>query len=277
MRIKKSLKIVLLISLPLVVVITVASTYYTSVSRTFGITIAVKTSHIDSAVARISRASAICVTILPVTGSIEVCIPVNSFADDLSFTLAVKPVVPAVDRATVKLSAIGFSMSTIPVFQPRGDLTITIRYRDEDIVGLDKDKLAVSRYDDASGKWLVLRSTAYPSENKIVALTNHISTFALIQNVAALDLSAIRVYPNPWNPRTVPQGVVIDGLTKTAEIRIYSVTGELVTQLSETDGNGRIVWDGKNSEGSNVGNGIYIAVIKNGSEMKRTKIGIERK
>ena len=167
-------------------------------------------------------------------------------------------------------------MTAVPALQPGKTLTVTISYRDQDILGLEEGTLAIARYDTASGRWLILRSTVSPAENKVVALSDQIGVFALVQTAPAADLSGIRVYPNPWYAAVVPQGVVIDGLTSTAEIRIYTVAGELVTQLNVTDGSGRITWNGKNSEGSNVATGIYIAVIKNGREMKKVKIGVER-
>lgn len=257
-------------------ILTLAYDFYPALSKSFGIIVTIKDSYINSIIINLSKLSANSITIKPISGNIDVYIPPNSFASDLSFTLATKSSFPSSDRPTVKLSGVGISIATVPVLQPSRDLTITIRYRSQDIMGLDEDKLAISRYDEPSGKWLVLRSTVYKSEKKVTALTNHLSIFAIIQTAASVDLNSIKVYPNPWYPAAVPQGVAIDGLTKTAEIKIYTVVGELVTVLNEADGNGRIVWNGKNSEGGNVGSGIYIAVVKNEAEIKRIKIGVVR-
>ncbi|OGF45286.1 MAG: hypothetical protein A2231_11185 [Candidatus Firestonebacteria bacterium RIFOXYA2_FULL_40_8] len=277
MKINKKLKYWGFMALLFGALLTLSYKYYPEISDTFGITVSIKTGYTTRMAATISKATANNIMIQPVTGNIEVVIPANSFAKDLVFTLETKLALPAVDRATVKLSKIGISMTAVPALQPVKDLIVTIRYRAEDIIGLEESKLAISRYDESGRKWLVLRSTVYMAEKKVTALTNHLSIFAIIQNAAAVDLNGTKVYPNPWNPAVAPLGVVIDGLTKTAEIRIYTVAGELVTVLNETDGNGRSIWNGKNSEGNNAASGIYIAVVKNGSELKRVKIGIERR
>lgn len=277
MKINKRIRFWGLVILLVGVVFTYSFDEYYSVSRTFGITVKVKAQYINSKTENIPKANANIVSIQPVTGNIDVAIPANSFASDLSFTLATKAAFFAADRKTVKLSELGISITAIPALQPGKDLTVTIRYRDQDILGLDEDKLAIARYDESLRKWLVLRSTVYANENKVTALTNHISTFAIIQNVPAADLNAIKVYPNPWNPGLVPQGVVIDGLTKTAEIRIYTITGQLVNVLNSSDGNGRIIWNGKNSDGMNVSSGVYIAIVKNDSQKKVIRIGVERR
>ena len=278
MKTKKKLKYAGWILLLFVVV--VAFSYdkiLSTVSRSFGITIAVITGEVDSITVNVLKNIVNKVIIKPSTGEIEALIPIGSFSQDLSFTLNVKANLPAADRGTVKLSPIGTAMTASPALQPGKDLTVSIAFRDQDITGLDRSKLAIARYDQASGKWLVLRSIIYTGENKVTALTGSIGIFALVQLAPALDLSGIRVYPNPWYPARVPQGVVIDGLTNTAEIRIYAITGELVTSLSVAGGNGRITWNGTNSAGGNAASGIYIAVIRNGSEMKKVKIALERR
>ena len=277
MKIKYRLKYIILTVLLLAAALSFApKQYYSAISRTFGISVAIKPGFVNCSIVAIQKANANNITIMPVTGIIEVYIPTNSFTENVSFTLETKTIVPAADKSTVKLSPIGISMTAVPALQPGKNLIVTIRYRDQDILGLDESKLAIGRYDEPSRQWLVLRSTVYADENKVTALTSHLSIYALIQNVPATDLSSIKVYPNPWYPSAVPQGVVIDGLTKTAEIRIYTIAGELVTVLNTAEGNGRIIWNGKNSEGGNVGSGIYIAVIKNGVEMKKFKIGVQR-
>lgn len=243
---------------------------------TSAVTFTVQTGYINTITVNVLKANAYDIIIQPITTNMDVAIPIDSFSSDLFFTFATKANLPPSDRATVKLSALGISMTTNPALQPVGKLTVTIRYRDQDILGLTESKLAIARYDPASGRWLVLRSTVFPAENKVTAIINHVSIYAIIQNAPAADLNEIRVYPNPWNPGTVPQGVVIDGLTSNAVITIYTVSGEKVAELNETNGDGRLIWDGKNFEGVNAASGVYIAVIKNDRELKRVKIGLER-
>ena len=52
-------------------------------------------------------------------------------------------------------------------------------------------------------------------------------------------------------------------LTANAVVKIYTILGELVRTLRESDGDGRLEWDLKNSAGVQVGVGVYICEITN--------------
>jgi hypothetical protein len=52
--------------------------------------------------------------------------------------------------------------------------------------------------------------------------------------------------------------------------------GEKIAELTDVDADGRILWDGKNAAGNTVATGVYFAVVKNATEVKRLKIAIQR-
>jgi hypothetical protein len=92
----------------------------------------------------------------------------------------------------------------------------------------------------------------------------------------AATLSGVKVYPNPFNPATASRGMVFESLMAGSTIDIYTITGEKVIGLVDSTEVGSIVWNGNNEAGSKTASGIYVAVIKKGTEVKKIKIAVER-
>jgi len=91
----------------------------------------------------------------------------------------------------------------------------------------------------------------------------------------ANDLSMVKAYPNPYRGDKHSQ-ITFNNLTANVKIRIYSLTGELVKEISEQEGD-KAYWDVKNKQGEAVASGIYIYYITNpkGQE-KKGKLAIIR-
>ena len=101
------------------------------------------------------------------------------------------------------------------------------------------------------------------------------------------NLEDTAVYPNPYKPGSGTkfddtsrgEGIMFDNLTSKANIRIYNIAGELVAEIDEEDGDGKILWDTKNDTGQYVASGIYIYLITNpndSSQKAKGKFGIIR-
>lgn len=101
--------------------------------------------------------------------------------------------------------------------------------------------------------------------------------------VVPSSLDAARVYPNPYkpnggnpdfgkpyNPGDPTSGVILDQLPPQTMIRIYTLTGRLVTELGPPNTQGVIQWSAKNSIGQDVASGVYFAVLS-GPAGKATK------
>ncbi|MCX7715874.1 MAG: T9SS type A sorting domain-containing protein, partial [Endomicrobia bacterium] len=216
------------------------------------------------------------ITLKAETGDIEVYIPEGTFSEQVKVNVNTKEP-PVSDRATIKTTNIGIEIKTDKGLQPQKGITITIYYRDSDVVGLDESQLVIGRYDENNKRWIPLLSTADPTNNKVTAITNHLSIFAILQLVAANDLSSLKAYPNPYNPLVHTGGLVIDGLTSQAKIKIYTITGELVKEVEYTTANGRAIWDGKNTEGSIVSSGVYVIYVEGSNgEKKKLKVAVEK-
>jgi hypothetical protein len=90
------------------------------------------------------------------------------------------------------------------------------------------------------------------------------------------DLSEAVVFPSPFMPSKGHQSIKFGKLTANAKVKIYTIAGELVRELSDDDGDGLIIWDTKNRGGQNVASDIYLALIQGRGQKKTLKFGIER-
>jgi hypothetical protein len=78
------------------------------------------------------------------------------------------------------------------------------------------------------------------------------------------DFALGRVYnfPNPFQPDGGGTSFVVTGLTEPArvQVKVYSVSGSLVTRLETTGGPGQVqlAWDGRDAQGARIANGAYL-------------------
>ena len=99
--------------------------------------------------------------------------------------------------------------------------------------------------------------------------------------VSRPDFKGVTPAPNPWRPGS---GGLYDApaqrflnLPAGAHLRIYTLTGALVRDLEDGDGDGVIAWDGKNGGGSDAVSGVYIfAVVSKSGDVTRGKVVIVR-
>jgi len=80
-------------------------------------------------------------------------------------------------------------------------------------------------------------------------------------------------YPNPFNPSTT----IRYNLPKSADVslKIFNALGQEVKTLAEGNqaaGEKSIAWDGKNNSGNPVSSGVYLYVLKSGSEVLSKKM-----
>jgi hypothetical protein len=210
---------------------------------------------------------------LPSGGTARLEIGTHTFTSTVVLTLSTTSV-PSGDAGRNRLTDLGVEIDAAGS-QPLKDMSFTVSYMQSDIGLLDKTKLAIARYDTASSRWVVMPSSGLPGQNTVVARLNHLCAFALMQVVPAGNMDSINVYPNPFNPAKCANGLVIDNLTSGAAVKIYTVAGSLVRELIDDDGDGRIVWDGRNEYGTAAASGIYIG-LADGKGRKKLKIAIER-
>jgi subtilisin family serine protease len=92
------------------------------------------------------------------------------------------------------------------------------------------------------------------------------------------NLDNVYVYPNPYTG-VGPDGseaVMIAGLTREAKVYIMTISGILVRTLTETNGDGGVLWDLRNQHGEGVASGIYLYYITSGPYKKKGKFAVLR-
>ena len=207
-------------------------------------------------------------------GSSEILIPAGTFNQNTLIVLSTATINKE-ERDGQKITPLGIGI-TSGGLQPDGNITITLYYTDAQVIGYDETKLVLARFDPKTNRWLSLPSTVYPEQNKVVAITNHLSTFALIQLSPLNSLTDAFAYPVPFNPIKQSAGLSFDKLTKDAEIKIYAINGAFVRQVAYSSQNGKAVWDGRDYSGEYVASGVYVVLIKNNNEKKIIKIAVEK-
>ena len=82
------------------------------------------------------------------------------------------------------------------------------------------------------------------------------------------------VFPHPARPDR--EAVRFGGLTARATVQIYTIEGVLVRTLTETDGDGGLLWDGRNERGEMAGPGIYFYRIEDERAYAEGKFAVIR-
>jgi subtilisin family serine protease len=117
----------------------------------------------------------------------------------------------------------------------------------------------------ATGKNYILRVRNIKSENGTEILPGAGSSIGFAFSTETLENTV--TYPNPYSKTSGQNFIIFANLTPVATIYIYDISGRFIKELRESDGNGGIEWDLRDSYGNEVGSGIYIfrATGKNSS------------
>ena len=112
-----------------------------------------------------------------------------------------------------------------------------------------------------SGKTYFLRINNIYSESGIKIVSGSGSVFSL--SFVKEDLSNVAVYPNPYSKsKSAKQIITFANLTKTAKIYVFNLSGESIIELAETDSDGGIEWNLRDSRGNEIPSGIYIYKVE---------------
>jgi flagellar hook assembly protein FlgD len=105
----------------------------------------------------------------------------------------------------------------------------------------------------------------------------------LVSNVNNLDNFELMVAPNPAKLDEEPVHFIyrLDNSGE-AEVRIYSLSGELLYKFEENlpAGTGEFTWDGETDFGDKVANGVYLVFVKitdrntGKTELKKIKLAV---
>ncbi|MFQ3675287.1 MAG: fibronectin type III domain-containing protein, partial [Endomicrobiia bacterium] len=162
-------------------------------------------------------------------------------------------------------------------------VSIILSYPDADNDGfvdgiepkMSEKSLKIHMLNETTDIWEEVGGTVDTANNKVKVSVRHFSVYALMSvKTVSLNLNEVKVYPNPYkhgatgdnakfSDSSLGTGIVFDNLTLKAEIKIYNISGELVSELSENDGDGMCLWNTKNKDGEKVVSGVYIYYVTN--------------
>lgn len=94
-------------------------------------------------------------------------------------------------------------------------------------------------------------------------------------NAPAANLSALRVFPNPFRPARGQSEVTINNMKAHTRVRFYTVTGELVNEIV-ADSDGKALWTGVNQAGRSVASGVYLGVAESDGEKATFRLAVEQ-
>lgn len=262
----------------------------------------------STATASLSLAAAM--PALGASGGLTVTIPAGALAADnyvsvsTSASTAPTGVTKAqLDSATAKLTGTSSLLPNAVVELLRWDMfgaeaaasfaspaRVRFAYTDANNDGIvdgtlvDEDTLTVFLLDPAALVWNPQRGSVRDGAANTVYLdTSHFSIYALGAMTSVQgELEDVFAYPNPYRPGSSGQfgtspygaGIVFEGLPEGAKVRIYSLAGGLVRTLDDPDGDGRALWDARNSSGSEAASGVYVYVVSAGGSNKAGRVAI---
>ena len=177
-----------------------------------------------------------------------------------------------------------------------GPVKITITYPDvngDDIVDgitpqMSANTLKLFNLDTSGLVWNQDRNSLLDKTARSVSSNIfHFSFYALGSITSTVGtLTEMFAYPNPYRPGTSGEfgqsafgdGIVFEALPAGAKIRIYSLSGAQVAELSDDDGDGRCLWNTRNQDGAKAASGVYLYIVTgSGSSAKKTgKVAIIR-
>ena len=174
--------------------------------------------------------------------------------------------------------------------------TLSIKYTDDGhgfVAGIGHKvpvkKLAIWYLDEQHSLWLKLPSMVDTEHSAVVASLPHFSVYALA-GVDDTSVDLTYAFPVPWKPRAgnptrygdLTNGIIFAQLPMQGSIRIYTISGSFVKEMSVTDqtacpsnvlsGGNCIQWFGTNDSGQAVASGVYLWEIRSGSNHKTGKL-----
>ena len=165
--------------------------------------------------------------------------------------------------------------------QPNSPVRITVAYDPAKIpLSQDERRLQLMRYDPGAGQWTLIASQDDPVLHTLTAFTPHFSVMAPFFVAPSADLSAVQVFPQPWELGDATSAFFSNVLTFSdlpadADVKILTLAGELVWE-GGTSAAGVLTWNGNNRLGRRVASGTYYATLRSGGKTKVRRVVLIR-
>lgn len=126
----------------------------------------------------------------------------------------------------------------------------------------------------AVGKPLTIKVSGLRSAAGVALVPGRGDVIQLLFTARTLD--AVHTFPNPYRMGVDPEGITFADLPAECEIRILTIAGQTVRLLNEENGDGGLVWDGRDEAGRLVPGGIYLYRVTAGGKDHLGKLAVVR-
>ncbi|MCR4296543.1 MAG: hypothetical protein NUW21_13490 [Elusimicrobia bacterium] len=201
-------------------------------------------------------------------------LPADSVAAGTVVTIQLPGSTPPPGAILAAVSGTGFELD--PSYHPSAPASLSLSYASADLAGQDPEGLVIARYDALSGFWVALASSVDEGGRVVTAQTGDFGAFQLMGAApAAAAVPTAKAFPNPLRPSRGHRAMTFTGLPADARLRIYTLKGALVQDLS-ADAAGRSSWDGRNRSGAQAASGVYFALAQGVGRSAKITVAIER-
>ncbi len=217
------------------------------------------------------------VSFQPVDREVSLHFPSGTFSQTVTVDLDYPIVFPPLHSHVYRLkgTGVGIDITLSPSLQPGETVTLVLGYQDSDTAGKNESNFVVARYNENSGFWEVLPSSVDTSQNRVTAGARDLTLFQVVELAPSDSVSSVKVFPNPFRPALGHTYMNLMDLPPNAQVRIYSLKGELIRELWSGSA-GMVQWDVKNDSGDNVGSGVYFCLAECSGTHKVMKIMVQR-
>ncbi|MDD5210496.1 MAG: fibronectin type III domain-containing protein [Elusimicrobiales bacterium] len=236
-------------------------------------------------------------------GLVSVAVPAGApdgyfFISTNAFTSPVDVTKADLDAATAKLTSVslltgsivelhlydiyGSSVSSNLPSAARINMIYTDANNDDIVDGTSAQavSLRIFSLDTSALVWnQIANSMLNNPANTVYADIPHFSFYALGSiTSAAGTISDVFAYPNPYKPGSsgsfgqsvYGDGVVFESLPARSSVKIYNLAGGLVRELNDDDGDGRCLWNARNTDGARAASGTYLYLVTSPAGTKKS-------
>jgi hypothetical protein len=210
-------------------------------------------------------------------GPVIIQIPALAFVQPATMTVTAPGTfsAPVSAAGTLGPTGVGLDIIVAPSLEPQKPIMLTMSFNPSDVAGHPKDQLILARYDPTHNVWVPLQSKLDGIQNTLTAPTDHLSIFQIMVSVPASVLDNVKIFPNPFRPALNQQSITFSNLPANATVRIYTVAGEKVADLT-ANASGMAFWTGTNQSGQKVASGVYFALVQGAGDKKVFNVAIQR-
>lgn len=236
-------------------------------------------------------------------GLVTVSVPAGApdgyfFISTNAFTAPVDTTKADLDAATAKLTSVslltgsivelhlydiyGSSVSANLTSAARVNMIYTDANNDDIVDGTSAQavSLRIFNLDTGSLVWNQIANSMLDNPaNTVYADIPHFSFYALGSiTSAAGTIADVFAYPNPYKPGSsgsfgqsvYGEGIVFESLPARSGVKIYNLAGGLVRELNDDDGDGRCLWNARNTEGARAASGTYLYLVTSPAGKKKS-------